>query len=97
MSHIRKPPVDGPSIDLGPWTAARFQTELARDGFVSSIAAKHDEGWGAEVMTDDGLGAQVRWRQGRFLGLNDVAYAFGGKIVINSLQRRLVLRPRRRE
>jgi hypothetical protein len=33
-------------------------------------------------MPDDGLGAQTRWRPGRFLGLNDLAYAHGGRIVV---------------
>ena len=83
MAHIRKPPVSGPSIDWGRWTAARFQTEVARDGFVCSVANTHDRGWDAEVMPDDGLGAQVRWRPGRFLGLNDMAYVHGGRIVVH--------------
>ncbi len=33
-------------------------------------------------MAGDQLGAQVRWRPGRFLRLNDVAYAHGGRIVV---------------
>src|SRR5260221_12620251 len=82
MANVRKPPVSGPSIEWGPWTAARFQTEDARDGFVCSVANAQDSGWGAEVMADDALGAQARWRSGRFLGLNDVAYAHGGRIVV---------------
>jgi hypothetical protein len=73
--------VSGPSIDWGPWAVARFQTEAARDGFVCSVAAAPENGWGAEVMLDDRLGARARWRPGRFLGLNDVAYAHGGRIV----------------
>ncbi len=72
----------GPSIDWGPWSAARFQTEDARNGFVSSVANAQDGGWDAEVMPDDGLGARTRWRPGRFLGLNDLAYAHGGRIVV---------------
>ena len=82
--------MSGPSVDWGPWTAARFQTEVARDGFVCSVADTQDGGWGAEVMPDDGLGAQVRWRPGRFLGLNDVAYAHGGRIVVSMVQHRIV-------
>ena len=82
MAHTRKPPVSGPSIDWGRWTAARFQTEVARDGFVCSVCNSQDRGWDAEVMADDGLGAQVRWRPGRFLGLNDMAYVHGGRIVV---------------
>ena len=86
MAHVRKPPVSGPSIEWGPWTAARFQTEDARDGFVCSVADQHDGSWGAEAMPGDGLGARVRWRPGRFLRLNDVAYAHGGRIVVRVLQ-----------
>jgi len=41
-----------------------------------------DDGWGAQVMPDDSLGAQARWRPGRFLRLNDVACAYGGRIVV---------------
>jgi hypothetical protein len=82
MAYVRKPPAVGPSIDWRPWVAARFQSEDARDGFVCSVADTQDDGWGAHVMPDDGLGAQVRWRPGRFLGLNDVAYAHGGRIVV---------------
>ncbi len=33
-------------------------------------------------MDDEGRGALVRWRPGKFLGLNDVAYAHGGKIAV---------------
>ena len=84
MSHARKPPTDGPSIDWGPWATVRFPTEVARDEFVGSVASKPDAGWGAEVMAGDQRGAQVRWRPGRFLRLNDVAYAHGGRIVVNT-------------
>jgi hypothetical protein len=90
MAHIRKPPVSGPSIDWRPWATARFQTEGARDGFVCSIANTHDGGWDAEVMPNDDLGAQVRWRPGRFGRLNDIAYAHGGRIVVKVLQVRVV-------
>jgi hypothetical protein len=41
-------------------------------------------------MPDDGLGAQVRWRPGRFLSLNDIAYVHGGRIVVNVVQRWLM-------
>jgi len=79
--------VSGLAIDWGPWSAAWFQTEDARDGFVCSVAETLDGGWDAEVMPDDGLGAQVRWRHGRFLRLNDLAYSHGGRIVVNVMQR----------
>lgn len=87
MARIRKPKVSGPSIDWRPWAAARFQTEDARDGFVCSVADTQDSGWGAEVMPDDGLAAQVRWRPGRFLSLNDMAYAHGGRILVTIVPR----------
>jgi hypothetical protein len=74
--------VRGPSNDWGPWSVARFQTEEARDGFVCSVAHAQDSGWCVEIMPDDGLGAHARWQPGRFLGLNDVAYAHGGRIVV---------------
>jgi hypothetical protein len=82
VGNIRKPRVLGPLIDWGPWSVARFQTEQARDGFVFSVANAQDSGWRAEVMPDDGLGAHASWKPGRFLGLNDVAYAHGGRIVV---------------
>lgn len=82
--------MSGPSVDWCPWAAARFQSENARDGFVCTVANSHDDGWVAEVMPGDGLGAQVRWRPGRFLRLNDVAYAHGGRIVVSVGQHRLV-------
>lgn len=82
--------MSGPSIDWGPWAAARFQSEDARDGFICSVANTNDAGWGAEVMPDDSLGAQVRWRPGRFLSLNDVAYSHGGRIIVKVAQHWLV-------
>ncbi len=38
-------------------------------------------------MYNECCGASVRWRPGKFLGLNDVAYAHGGKITV-------ILKPR---
>jgi hypothetical protein len=73
-------------VDWGPWAVARFQTERARDEFVSSVAEQPDGGWGAVSIQDDGLGAQVRWRPGRFLRLNDLAHSHGGRIVIRAAQ-----------
>lgn len=86
MAGVRKTsPSNTP--DWRPWVAARFQTEGARDEFVRAVADAHDVGWGAEVVPGDGLCAQVRWRPGRFLGLNDVAYSHGGRIVVSLPQR----------
>ncbi len=67
--------------DFGPWACARFQNRDARDDFLVSVAHAQDSGWGAEALTGDALGARVRWRRGRFLRLNDLAYAHGGRIV----------------
>ena len=88
MANMKKLSGGETPNDWGPWTAARFQTEGARDDFLYSVAHTEDSGWGAEAMTVDGRGAQVRWRRGRFLRLNDVAYAHGGRIVVGVLQRR---------
>jgi hypothetical protein len=82
MTHQRKIPVGELADDWGPWARARFQTRDARDGFLFSVAHTQDCGWGAEAMTDDALGANVRWRRGWFLRLNDLAYAHGGRIVV---------------
>lgn len=89
MAYVRKPITSGPSIDWRPWAVAHFQTEDARDGFVSSVANALDAGWGAEVMPDDILGALVRWRPGRFLGLNDMAYTHGGRIVVKVVRNKV--------
>ena len=87
---MRKSLVGEQSNNWGPWAAARFQTEGARDDFLSSVAHTQDSGWGAEAMADDGRGAQVRWCRGQFLRLNDVAYAHGGRIVVDVVQRRIM-------
>ena len=71
-----------------PWVPVRFQTVGARNDFLLSIAHRADSDWAAEAMTADGRGAQVRWRPGSFLRLNDVAYAYGGRIVVQLMQHR---------
>ena len=71
----------------GPWTAVRFPDQEARDRFFLAVASNVDDGWGAEPALDDGLGAWVRWRPLQFLGLNDIAYAHGGRIVVTVAQR----------
>jgi hypothetical protein len=73
----------------GPWAAVRFPTKDARDHFLLSVAHSTDSGWAAQAMTSDGLGAEVRWRPGSFLRLNDVAYAHGGRIVVEMMRHRL--------
>jgi len=83
MTHTRKFPVDDRSTDWGRWTTAHFQSGAGRDGFLQAVAATPDGGWDAEAAPNDLLGAQVRWRAGRFLRLNDVAYSHGGRITVN--------------
>lgn len=81
--YIRRPPVYLPSDDFGPWTTAFFRTREARDRFFLLVAATLPAGdVEAEPMADDVRGAFVRWRPGKFLGLNDVAYAHGGRIAV---------------
>jgi hypothetical protein len=86
MPHIRKPPPVDPN-NWGPWSAARFQTEAARDGFLRFVENTQDSGWAAQAMPNESCAAQVRWRPQRFLGLNDIAYAHGGRIVVTILRR----------
>jgi len=74
--------VSGSSIDWGPWTAAHFPNQEARDQFLRSVATTEESGRGAEPMADDAMGARVRWRPGHFLGLNDMAYAHRGRIIL---------------
>ncbi|HJQ99906.1 MAG TPA: hypothetical protein VJ826_16445 [Candidatus Polarisedimenticolaceae bacterium] len=38
-------------------------------------------------MPNESRAAQVRWRPRRFLGLNDIAYAHGGRIILTILRR----------
>ena len=88
MNPWKKPSFRDTLDTWGPWASAWFQTEGARDEFLSSVAHTQESGWGAEAMIADKRGAQVRWCRGRFLHLNDVAYAHGGRIVVGVAQRR---------
>ncbi len=83
VKHI--PPV----LDFVPWTAARFQTEEARDRFLSVVATRPTNEIEGKPMPDEGRGARVRWRPGQFLGLNDVAYTHGGRIMVAATARHL--------
>lgn len=69
------------------WSAARFQTEAARNQFLSVVSTQHSSGVEVEPMPDESRAAAVRWRPGRFLALNDVAYAHGGRILVSANQR----------
>ena len=70
-----------------PWTTARFQTEEARDRFLSLVATQHTSEVEVKPMPEAGRGAWVRWRPGHFLDLNDVAYAHGGRISVTATAR----------
>ncbi len=73
-----------PQPEFVPWTAARFHTEEARDRFLSAVATRQTSEIEVEPMPGEGRGAWVRWRPGQFVGLNDVAYAHGGRIVFTT-------------
>jgi hypothetical protein len=88
VPYVRKPFVKIPSDEWGPWIAAHFQNQEARDRFVLYVATAEGNGCAAEPANGDSRGAWVRWRPGRFLGLNDIAYAHGGRIVANVGHRR---------
>ena len=79
---MRKPrPI--PLAEFLPWTAAHFPTQEIRDRFLLLVATTlpvHDVEAGP--MVDEVRGALVRWRPGKFLGLNDVAFAHGGRITV---------------
>jgi hypothetical protein len=70
-----------------PWAAARFQTEEARDRFLRAVATRPTNEVEGEPMPDEDRAARVRWRPGHFLGLNDVAYAHGGRIMVAAIGR----------
>ena len=77
--HIRKHPI---ALDeFVPWTAAHFQTQETRDRFLRAAATLPASDVEIEPMPDESRGALVRWRRGKFLDLNDIAYAHGGRIV----------------
>ena len=79
--HSRKPrPI--PLTKFVPWTAAYFQTQQIRDRFLYVAATLPASDVEIEPMLDEVRGALVRWRPGKFLGLNDVAYAYGGRIAV---------------
>ena len=80
MAHA--PPIP----DFVPWTAARFQTQEARDLFLTVVATRQTPEVEVKPMADVGSGAWVRWRPGHFLGLNDIAYAHSGRIILSVRQ-----------
>ena len=77
-------------VDFGPWAAARFQSHEGRDRFLDVFATLRSGDVEVESMPGEDRGARVRWRPGKLLGLNDVAYAHGGRIVLPTARRRRV-------
>jgi hypothetical protein len=77
-----------PPVEFGPWTAARFQSHEGRDQFLGVFATLQTSEVEVASMPGEGRGALVRWRPGKFLGLNDVAYAHGGRIILPMTRRR---------
>ena len=74
----------------GDWvspTVARFPDQQSRDRFLRSVEAGKDNAWEVTPIADDGRAASVRWREGHFLRLNDMAYAQHGRIVVTVLRR----------
>lgn len=85
---MKKETVPASSAEFGPWTAARFHTQEARDHFLVAFAALRTDEVEAVGMPGEGRGALVRWRPGKFLRLNDVAHGHGGRIVLPATRRR---------
>ena len=87
--HVNKYSKLARPVEFGPWTAARFQSHEGRDRFLGVCATLEANEVQVESMPGEDRGALVRWRPGKLLGLNDVAYAHGGRIVLPpSSQRR---------
>ncbi len=83
--NIRKPEPKPIRLDeFVPWTAAHFQTQEIRDRFLHVAATLPACDVEAEPMLDEVRGVLVRWRPGQFLGLNDIAYAHGGRIIVTA-------------
>jgi hypothetical protein len=81
--YFRKPrPI--PLAEFVPWTAAHFQSQEIRDRFLYVAATLSVRDIEVEPMLDEARSALVRWRPGKFLGLNDIAYAHGGRIVVTA-------------
>ena len=86
--HGRPVPLLASSEDFGPWTAARFQSQEARDRFLCGVSTLTSGEVEVKTMPNEDRGALVRWRPGKFLGLNDLAYAHGGRIIVTLARRR---------
>jgi hypothetical protein len=87
MSYFKKPPPAGPSIETCKWIVAHFPGKEARDQFLAAVGSDATKRWEAEPVGEDGGRARVRWRQGHFLSLNDLAVKYHGRIAIAAAPR----------
>ena len=76
-----------PETEMGPWTPARFPSSAARDRFLNAVAGLQITEVEGAVMPNEARAALVRWRPGHFLGLNDIAYSLGGRILVDMSKR----------
>ena len=80
--HHCKPKPILPGDEFVPWTVVHFHTRETRDRFLLLAATLPPRDVEVEPNPDDIRGAFVRWRPGKFLLLNDVAYFYGGRIAV---------------
>ena len=86
--HIRKPPKDIPPAEFVGWTTVCFQSQEDRDRFLCVAADLPSGDVESEPLAGDSRSASVRWRPGKFLNLNDLAYRHGGKIAVEQTRGR---------
>ena len=82
FSYTKKSHLRIPLTEMVPWTAAHFPSEAARDRFLGVVATLPVGDVEGARMEAQGKSALIRWRPGHFLGLNDIAYAHGGRITL---------------
>jgi hypothetical protein len=87
LAHRKAAVKSNPAGDWAAPTIARFPDRESRDGFLRSVTAREDHAWEVKAIPADDRAAWVRWRSGHFLGLNDVAYAQHGRIIVHVVRR----------
>jgi hypothetical protein len=87
LAHPKKAATGDPTGGWAAPTVARFPDQHHRDGFLRSVEASQDSAWEVKAVGDDAQVAWVRWRQGHFLSLNDLAYAAHGSIQVTVVRR----------